>query len=56
MENIKYYPIREDAARRAKNANSYFDYVEGSATAEYRRLVDNAAAIAERQKDRVGTD
>ena len=56
MENVKYYTIREDAARRAKNANSYFDYVEGSATAEYRRLVDNAAAIAESQKERVGTE
>ena len=56
MENVKYYPIREDAARRAKNANSYFDYVEGSATAEYRRQVDRAAEIAAKQKERVGTE
>lgn len=34
---MKYYPIDEDAARRAKNANSLSDYAEGSATSEYRR-------------------
>ena len=32
----KYYPINEEAARRAKNANSFSDYVPGSATAAYR--------------------
>ena len=31
----KYYPINEEAARRAKNANSFSDYVPGSATAAY---------------------
>ena len=25
--NVKYYPINEDAAKRAKDANSYFDYL-----------------------------
>ena len=34
----KYYPINEEAARRAKNANSFSDYVPGSATAAYRRI------------------
>ena len=50
---VKYYPINEDAARRAKNMNSFFDYQEGSATASYRKAVDEAAALAERQKARV---
>ena len=40
-------------ARRAKQMNSFRDYVEGSATERYRSLVDKAAEIAERQKGRV---
>lgn len=48
-----YYTINEDAARRAKDANSFSDYKPGSATEEYRRCVDEAAALAERQKARV---
>lgn len=48
-----YYPIDETAARRAKETNSFSDYTPGSATAEYRRCVDEAAAIAQRQKQRV---
>ena len=50
---INYYPINEGAARRAKEMNSFSDYKEGSATAEYRAMVDKAAAIAEQQKSRV---
>lgn len=50
---MKYYPIDETAARRAKEQNSFFDYREGSATEEYRRSVDAAVEIAERQKLRV---
>ena len=50
---MKYYPINEDLARRAKEMNSFSDYVPGSATAEYRRCVDGAARIAEAQKQRV---
>ena len=50
---MKYYPIDEDLARRAKEMNSFFDYVPGSATAEYRRCVDGAVRIAEAQKQRV---
>ena len=50
---VKYYPINENAARRANDANSYRDYAAGSATAEYRQMVDQAAELAQRQKDRV---
>ena len=53
MEPINYYPINEAAARRAKEMNSFYDYKEGSATEEYRDMVDKAAALAERQKARV---
>ena len=52
----KYYEIDEAAARRAKEANSFYSYVEGSATAAYRREVDRAAEIAERQKSRVSSE
>ena len=45
-----YYPINEEASRRAQEANSYSDYKEGSATAEYRRNVDGAIEIATKQK------
>ena len=50
---ITYYPINEAGAKRAKEMNSFFDYTPGSATEEYRRCVDKAAALAERQKARV---
>lgn len=53
---MQYYSISEEAARRAKNANSWSDYVEGSATAEYRNMCDRAANIAEAQKRRVGAE
>ena len=48
-----YYTINEAAAKRAKDANSFSDYKQGSATAEYRHYVDEAVQIAERQKQRV---
>lgn len=48
-----YYHINEAAARHANDMNSYRDYRQGSATAEYRQAVDEAAAIAKRQKERV---
>ncbi len=51
--SVNYYPINEELARRANEMNSYFDYVEGSATAEYRRAVDQAVSIAEQQKRKV---
>lgn len=48
---IHYYPISEETARRANNANSMRDYQPGSATAEYRTAVDKAAAlVAEKKK------
>lgn len=50
---VRYYTINEGAARRANDANSYRNYAAGSATAEYRQMVDQAAAIAQRQKERV---
>ena len=50
---VKYYPINEAAARRAKEMNSYSDYKPGSATAEYRSYVEEAVQLSERQKARV---
>lgn len=50
---VKYYPINEAAAKRAKEMNSFSDYTTGSATLEYKSLVDQAAEIAENQKKRV---
>ena len=50
---IKYYPINEELARRANEMNSFFSYVPGRATQSYRAEVDEAAALAERQKQRV---
>ena len=49
----KYYPINEEAAKRAKDMNSFSDYAPGSATAGYKAMVDEAYAIAEKQKSRV---
>ncbi len=48
-----YYAINEGAARRANDVNSFYDYKPGSATAEYRQMVDRAVEIAEHQKKRV---
>ncbi|MCC2818960.1 DUF4316 domain-containing protein [Lachnoclostridium pacaense] len=48
-----YYAINETSARRAKEAISFSDYRPGSATSEYRQMVDEAVKIAERQKKRV---
>ena len=45
-----YYNIDEETARRAKEMNSFSDYVPGSATEEYRRMVDKAAALADKCK------
>ena len=49
----KWNPINEDLARRAKEMNSFFDYVPGSTTEAYQRAVDRAAEMAEFQKQRV---
>lgn len=49
----KYYEISEATAKRAKDMNSYSDYAPGSATAGYRAMVDEAYALAEKQKAQV---
>lgn len=46
----KYYEIDESAARRAKEANSFSDYIPGSATKAYRQAVDELSAIVESKK------
>ena len=50
MNNVTYYQINEDAARRAKEMNSFYEYKTGRATAEYKTMVDKASEIAEAQK------
>lgn len=50
---MDYYKINEEAARRAKEANSFRDYVPGSATSEYRAMVDAARELGEQQKQRI---
>lgn len=49
----KYYEISEAAAKRAKDMNSFSDYAPGSATAGYQQMVDEAYALAEKQKAQV---
>lgn len=53
MDTVKYYEINEEAARRAKEMNSFYEYKSGRATAEYRTMVDRAAEIAQEQKAHV---
>ncbi len=53
LHRAPYYTINEAAAKRAKDMNSFSDYKQGSATAEYRHYVDEAVQLAERQKQRV---
>ena len=48
-----YYPINENTARLSHQMMSMSDYKEGSATAGYRAAVDEAAALVERQKQKV---
>ena len=52
-EQSYYYEISEAAAKRAKEMNSYSDYAPGSATAGYQQMVDEAYALAEKQKAQV---
>lgn len=51
-----YYTIDENAARRAKEMNSFFEYKEGSATAGYKADVDEVIQLGERQKKRVDAE
>ena len=48
-----YYPIDEEAARRAHEMMSFRDYQKGSKTWQYRVRVDEASMIADRQKKRI---
>lgn len=54
--NVTYYPINEETARRAKEMSSFSDYAQGSATLEYKREVDKAAARVEAAKAGVDTE
>ena len=49
---MKYYSIDETTARVAHNMMSMSDYKQGQKTEEYKQMVDDAAAIAEREKQR----
>ncbi len=48
-----YYEINEQMARRAKEMNSFYNYIPGSATEEYRKMVDHAWEVAETQKTKI---
>lgn len=50
---MTYYEISEETARNAHYCVHMSDYKPGSATAEYRAAVDEAAALVETQKARV---
>lgn len=50
-ETSIYYEINEKVAAIANDMVSFSKYEQGSATAEYRRLVDKAAKIAEQKKE-----
>ena len=50
---VRYYEINEETARNAHYCVHMSDYKPGSATAEYRRAVDKAAALVEAKKARV---
>lgn len=52
----RYAQISEETARRAKQAYSFFDYVEGSATARYRAEVDKCYEIACRAAEKRPTE
>lgn len=49
---MNYYEISEETARRAKEAYSYSEYINGSTTDEYRASVDEVNALAEKQKEK----
>lgn len=46
-----YYTVNEDLARWANDANSYRDYKQGTATREYRTMVNSMRGIAEKRKE-----
>lgn len=55
-KQVRYYPIDEQKARLANTMNSLYDYEDGSATAQYRKLVDHAVQIAEKKKASVAEE
>lgn len=48
---MKYYEINETSARQAQQMWSFFDYKEGSKTAEYRAQVDECYSIVDKLPD-----
>ena len=48
---MKYYEINETAARQARQYWSFFDYVQGSKTAEYRAQVDECYKLVDKLPD-----
>ena len=48
-----YYEIDENLAKRSKEMSSYDDYKTGSATQEYKNVIDDIIAYAEEQKGKV---
>lgn len=48
-----YYEIDENLAKRSKEMSSYDDYQIGSATQQYKNVVDDILAYAEEQKGKV---
>ena len=53
MGTLTYYEIDEQAAKRAKERNSFSDYRMGSATERYRQCVNHAETVAKKQKAKV---
>ena len=50
---MKYYTINEEAAARAKEMYSFFEYKHGTKTAEYKSEVDEAYSYAEELPEEV---
>ena len=48
-----YYKIDENLAKKSKEMSSYDDYQRGSATQQYKNVVDDILAYAEEQKGKV---
>jgi len=49
---VAYSTINEGTAKRAKEMNSFSDYIPGSATNEYKSEVDEVAKIAQRKAEK----
>ncbi len=53
LATLKRFPRSPARSEKGQGVNSFSDYKEGSATAEYRAMVDKAAAIAGKAEIRV---